>query len=442
MTPTSLSRTSMGRFKPLLPIAAGAALRGQVPRALALKVPLLSRRGPLKPQHSQLCQSRLPHFQSTSSSSSSRCLSSGQAPEARRNGGQQRCTKEQLSRVFTALKLTTFSLEELKAAFKSIDRDGSGSVDFDELLAMLLDMEGCLDRQGAERIAALLMRHFSKDQIGRISFEEFRRGVLKLADQERVRSVLAAVDSKGFGTQNVGSEFARSLNLTSLSEIQLRASFSQVDLDGSGEIDLSELTQLMRSGLRLPQREAEEMAALLMHRIDSNHDGHISFDEFQRGLKALVRQRDPRVWPIAGMMFVSGVTAGAMAPAMPLMVQELSLSQAEFGYVNSAFGLSKLLANVPTATLIERCGHKPAIVWGLVAESTSMLAMGMTSSMPQLAGARFLNGIGVASCVAGAMVAVTDMSTPLNRAKMMATISMAFSGGKVLGPAIGGALVS
>jgi MFS family permease len=50
---------------------------------------------------------------------------------------------------------------------------------------------------------------------------------------------------------------------------------------------------------------------------------------------------------------------------MPLLVAQLNVPATEFGLVISAFGLSKLLGNIPSGYLVERYGRKPVLVAGL-----------------------------------------------------------------------------
>jgi len=52
-----------------------------------------------------------------------------------------------------------------------------------------------------------------------------------------------------------------------------------------------------------------------------------------------------------------------------------------------------------------------------------------------------VNGVGVSGQIVGSSTAVADISTPLNRSKMSATVNCAFAAGKVLGPAVGGSLI-
>ena len=148
--------------------------------------------------------------------------------------------------------------------------------------------------------------------------------------------------------------------------------------------------------------------------------------------------RDPRIWPLSATMMLSGTAVGVVLPVMPLLVGQLGLSEAQFGIAVSAFGLAKLLGNVPSAVLVDRLGRRPTLVGGLVVISAGFIAVGSTTSLEGLIFARFLTGLGVSALISGAVMAAADISTARNRASMMAPLMAAFNAGTVLGPAIGG----
>lgn len=50
---------------------------------------------------------------------------------------------------------------------------------------------------------------------------------------------------------------------------------------------------------------------------------------------------------------------------MPLLVSQLHIPASEFGLVISAFGLSKLIGNIPSGYFVEKYGRKPIIMAGL-----------------------------------------------------------------------------
>jgi len=70
----------------------------------------------------------------------------------------------------------------------------------------------------------------------------------------------------------------------------LREIFKAFDKDGSGKIDMSELTEVMKAYYKAVEEPADdkkckETAALIMKEIDTGGDGTISVDEFIKAFK-------------------------------------------------------------------------------------------------------------------------------------------------------------
>lgn len=129
-----------------------------------------------------------------------------------------------------------------------------------------------------------------------------------------------------------------------------------------------------------------------------------------------------------------------ISPIMPYIVANLDLTTAEFGYVISAFGLAKLIGNIPSAILVERHGRKPYLVYSLLAVGAGTAGIGFAGGLDQLIACRLAIGFGVASLSTAATLSITDISTPNNRASTMAPVMAAFAAGTALGPAVGGLL--
>ena len=69
---------------------------------------------------------------------------------------------------------------------------------------------------------------------------------------------------------------------------------------------------------------------------------------------------------------------GIIIPCMPLLVSQLHIPASEFGLVVSAFGLSKLLGNIPSGYFVEKYGRKPSMVYGLGMCGVGLGALGKT----------------------------------------------------------------
>jgi len=123
---------------------------------------------------------------------------------------------------------------KLEAAFAAADKDRSGEVDVGEL-------RGLLKQLGVERTEAEcheLVKRVDIDSSGELSIEE----------------------------------------VAQLFEVaKLKATFEELDSDGSGSIAAAELSDALKKlGYRVPEKQCLE----LLKKVDTNNDGQVSFDEF------------------------------------------------------------------------------------------------------------------------------------------------------------------
>ena len=220
---------------------------------------------------------------------------------------------------------------------------------------------------------------------------------------------LATTDSKYLDTSFAARLFCK-LELSSFSEAELRRAFERTATGGTGKLSREEIRAMLlheEQGRVCPRMLDSQVEATTAHLLSSAPSGLLSFGEFKEKITALAERRDPRIWPIAASMLLSGTAVGVVLPVMPMLVHHLGLSQAaygltlagalalalalararartrrltptptltlsltpslapsqaEYGYVVSAFGLAKLVGNVPAATLVDRHGRR-ALPW-------------------------------------------------------------------------------
>jgi MFS family permease len=168
----------------------------------------------------------------------------------------------------------------------------------------------------------------------------------------------------------------------------------------------------------------------------------ISRDDFVRVIREKASVVDmPRTLPITASMLLVGASVGVITPAMPFVVESLSLTTGQYGLIVSGFGLAKMAGNIPSAIAVERHGRKPYLTYSLAVVAMGVGGIGMASSFEELYLCRLLTGLGVAALSTAGTMTLTDLSTPLNRASTMAPVMSAFAAGTALGPALGGMLV-
>ena len=129
---------------------------------------------------------------------------------------------------------------------------------------------------------------------------------------------------------------------------------------------------------------------------------------------------------------------GMVAPILPLYADALGVSTATIGLVISAFGLARLMTNMPTAILSQRFGRRLPLVGGPLVAGIGNALAGTADSLELLLVYRFISGVGSAAFITGAVIFIGDISTPENRGRMMSIYQGSFALGISLGPALGG----
>lgn len=229
---------------------------------------------------------------------------------------------------------------------------------------------------------------------------------------------------------------ARAFELKTYGDDEIGAAFDKVDANSNGFLDSSEVQHL-------PDVQFEELKRIVSSEKDMV-DG-IPRDAFVKAVADLAERLDNRIYPIAGSLILTGFSVGIFGPATPLLITELGMSTAQTGLLTTGFGVAKLLANIPCGVASDKYGRQPVIVMGCGCLTLGTLFVGLASSMQSyevvLLG-RVLNGAGVSALITGAFVAAADVSTPRNRARSMAPLSIGFNFGNAFGPFAAGVLIS
>lgn len=142
----------------------------------------------------------------------------------------------------------------LKSLFNKFDKDGSGTLRGDEIKSLFQDLG--LDESQAEVMSYLA----DKDGDRTLTKQEF----LDLAQKDEIKSSY--------------TNTSRRYQLLSAAIQQ----FASHDKDGSGSIDSSEFSTLMKS-----IEVAEDQIPGALASLDSSGDGKIQFDEFLKWLNWL-----------------------------------------------------------------------------------------------------------------------------------------------------------
>jgi MFS family permease len=107
---------------------------------------------------------------------------------------------------------------------------------------------------------------------------------------------------------------------------------------------------------------------------------------------------------------------GIIGPVLPLYAREFGVGAAMIGVVVGAFGIARLIVNLPAGLVSERHGRRLLLVGGPIISFISSVLMGIAGSYPELVAYRFMYGVGSAMYMTGAMTFIADVTTRENRA--------------------------
>lgn len=133
---------------------------------------------------------------------------------------------------------------------------------------------------------------------------------------------------------------------------------------------------------------------------------------------------------------------GMVAPVLPLYALTFNVSAALVGLLVTAFGLARMLSNLPAGRLADRFGRRPLILAGPIVTAVGALLAAVAPNFWVLVFARFIQGGGSAIYATAAMVMLMDISLPETRGKIMSIFQGSLLLGVSFGPAVGGLTAS
>jgi DHA1 family tetracycline resistance protein-like MFS transporter len=129
---------------------------------------------------------------------------------------------------------------------------------------------------------------------------------------------------------------------------------------------------------------------------------------------------------------------------MPLLgpfAEQYGFREWQIGLLFSAYPVCQLVAGPILGRLSDRYGRRPLLILSQAGTALSFLILGLTRDFRVMLLARMLDGASGGNILV-AQAYVADVTAPEDRSRGMGLIGMAFGLGFVLGPALGGALLS
>jgi EmrB/QacA subfamily drug resistance transporter len=141
-------------------------------------------------------------------------------------------------------------------------------------------------------------------------------------------------------------------------------------------------------------------------------------------------------------MLLATINSGTLIIALPDLERELHTSLLQLVWVILAYMIASTVLVLTAGRLSDLFGRKNAYVAGFVAFALASLGAGFAADGTQLIIWRVLQGIGAAFLFANAAALVTDAFPKRQLGVAMGTNTMVAAVGLVLGPVLGGVLVS
>jgi MFS transporter, DHA1 family, multidrug resistance protein len=139
-------------------------------------------------------------------------------------------------------------------------------------------------------------------------------------------------------------------------------------------------------------------------------------------------------------MFLTFSGVGLVIPIMPTYLKTFGAAGQALGFIIALMAFAQFIFSPVAGNLSDRHGRKNLIIFGLIVNGLSQIAMGLSTELWMLYLCRFFTGVGSAFIIPPVMAYVADITTKEERGKAMGWIGAAISLGFMIGPGIGGFL--
>ena len=144
---------------------------------------------------------------------------------------------------------------------------------------------------------------------------------------------------------------------------------------------------------------------------------------------------------ILGIGFLTAMGGAVLAPLLPEIQSQFGLSLSEIGMLSSAFGLARLLLDLPTGFLISRYNPMTIQIVGVIIVIVSSLAAAMADSFLGLLAARGVSGIGAGMVAVANMVLIASVGEAARRGRDLGYYQAATQTAFSIGPFFAGLMV-
>ena len=127
-----------------------------------------------------------------------------------------------------------------------------------------------------------------------------------------------------------------------------------------------------------------------------------------------------------------------IAPILPEYAETFHVNYTLVGLVVAAFGIARMVLDLPAGFLAQRFNKKKLMLLGLILVSSSSILAGFAQNYWMLLAARIIEGLGSAIYVTTATIFIALVTTPERRGFLMSIYSGFLLLGAIFGPSFGG----
>jgi MFS transporter, DHA1 family, tetracycline resistance protein len=132
---------------------------------------------------------------------------------------------------------------------------------------------------------------------------------------------------------------------------------------------------------------------------------------------------------------------GIVLPLLPTYAKELGASPFMIGLIAAIYSSMQFIFSPIWGKLSDKIGRRPVMLSSIFLASVSYIFFSRAVSIPLLILARALSGIGSAN-ISAAQASITDLTDSKSRSGAMGMLGAAFGIGFIIGPLIGGVLMT
>jgi DHA1 family bicyclomycin/chloramphenicol resistance-like MFS transporter len=141
---------------------------------------------------------------------------------------------------------------------------------------------------------------------------------------------------------------------------------------------------------------------------------------------------------LGSLTAVAPMSTDMYLPAFPEISSELLLAPGDVELTFSTYFIGMMVGMLCYGPISDRFGRKPPLIFGLTLYVLSAIAVAFSASLAEMAGWRFLQGLGGSAGAVMTIAIVRDLCAPREGARVMSLITLVMGGAPILAPLVGG----